>query len=70
MLSFSNGGREGEVGFPDLVVEPVLWVLVAGESCPIGFFFFFSVLLPIICLLAGEAQVLPSVCEHQNSPGR
>lgn len=67
MLPCSKGGREGAVGFPDHAVDPAVWVVVAGENCFSSCDF--SVLLPVICLLAGEAQVFPCVREHQNSPG-
>lgn len=40
---------------------------VAGQSCRSGCAF--SVLPTGVCPLAGEAQVLPSVREHQNPPG-
>lgn len=67
MLLCSKGDGEGAVGLPDHAVDPEAWVVVAGESylssCS------FSVVPPVICLLAGETQVLPCVLEHQNSPG-
>lgn len=59
-----KGGGDGAL---DHAVDPAAWVVVAGESCLSSFDF--SVLPPVICLLAGEAQVLPCVREHQNSPG-
>lgn len=66
-LAQRKGGGDGALGFPDHAVDPAAWVVVAGESCLSSFDF--SVLPPVICLLAGEAQVLPCVREHQNSPG-
>lgn len=64
VLPCSEGGGKEAAEFPDLAVHPALWWLGrALSSCG------FSVLPPVICLLAGEAQVLPCVCEHQNSPG-